>query len=193
MTVTSSSAQISYVGSATFNANTTRPVVTVPGSTQAGDGMVLVVSYGSTTVVPTAPSGWTLKGQLVAGSMYTQVYSRVATSTDANSQVAVPLSALAKVAMTLAVYRGTASGDFLAAQGLASGSTSQRTTPVVTVTTAGSWVVSYWTDKSAGTTTAWTPPASVTVRASSYGTGGGAMSFCSPTPVPPSRPAATAG
>ena len=95
-TVNPTSAQISYVGSATFNANTTRPVVTIPGATQAGDGLVLVVSYGTTTVVPTAPSGWTLKGQLVDGSTYTQVYSRVATSTDANSQVAVPLSAITR-------------------------------------------------------------------------------------------------
>ena len=100
-TVNPTSAQISYVGSATFNANTTQPVVTIPGATQAGDGLVLVVSYGTTTVVPTAPSGWTLKGQLVDGSMSTQVYSRVATSTDANSQVAVPLSALNKVAMSV--------------------------------------------------------------------------------------------
>ena len=86
-----------------------------------------------------------MKGQLVDGSMSTHVYSRVATSADANSQVAVPLSAITKVAMALAVYAGTASGDFLAAQGLASGSTA-ATTPVVTVTTRRFLVVSYWTD-----------------------------------------------
>ena len=38
--------------------------------------------------------------------------------------------------------------------------------------TAGSWVVSYWGDKSS-TTTAWTAPAGQTVRDQSYGSGGG--------------------
>ena len=47
-----------------------------------------------------------------------------------------------------------------------------HTTPAVTVPTDGSWVVSYWADKSSATN-GWTLPGSETLRGAATGTGTG--------------------
>jgi len=47
-----------------------------------------------------------------------------------------------------------------------------HTTPAATVATPGSWVVSYWADKSSSTT-AWTAPAGQSVRNVSIGASSG--------------------
>jgi hypothetical protein len=59
-----------------------------------------------------------------------------------------------------------------ASQSATSTGTSHVTPPLGGLN-AGSWVVSYWTDKSS-TTTDWTPPAGVTQRSEIVGAGAGA-------------------
>jgi hypothetical protein len=70
-------------------------------------------------------------------------------------------------------YSGTAA-DPVAAHAVATETTSRtsHTTATADVAQAGSWVVSYWSDKSSATTS-WTTPTGVVVRSTSIGTGSG--------------------
>ena len=70
-----------------------------------------------------------------------------------------------KVDVQLLAYAGTAaSGPVLTFAGAADlASKSSHVSPTVNVPAPGSWVVSYWADKS-NTTTAWVPPPGQTVR-----------------------------
>jgi len=47
-----------------------------------------------------------------------------------------------------------------------------HTTPAVSSSNAGSWLVSYWADRSS-TTDGWTWPAALNKQSTSFGTGGG--------------------
>jgi len=60
----------------------------------------------------------------------------------------------------------------LVTAGAADTSTASHTAPAVSVANGGSWVVSFWSDKSSSTTT-WTLPSGVTQRDQTIGTGGG--------------------
>lgn len=95
-----------------------------------------------------------------------------ATSTDAGSALAVTLSELTKVDVRLLAYTGTAAGQPVSAVvSTDAASTASHPAPSATVSAPGSWVVWYWADKSAATTTSWTAPVAVTVRSTAYGTG----------------------
>ncbi|HEX3907138.1 MAG TPA: hypothetical protein VHW92_04325, partial [Mycobacteriales bacterium] len=88
--------------------------------------------------------------------------------------VSVTLSASVKASLTLADY-AHASATVEAKASSTTRTTSSHTTPTVTGLSAGSLAVSFWTDKST-TTSAWSPPPSVTKRSDVYGTSGGAVS-----------------
>ena len=77
----------------------------------------------------------------------------------------------------VAAYSGTDPVDPIHAFTSAGETTSRagHTNPVTTATEAGTLAVSYWSDKSAATTS-WTAPASQTVRHTSFGSGGGRVS-----------------
>jgi hypothetical protein len=51
----------------------------------------------------------------------------------------------------------------------------EHTTPEVVSAADGGWVVSYWADKTSGTT-AWTTPDGTRIRHEGYGDGGGRVS-----------------
>ena len=150
--------------------------VTVPTSVMPGDGLVLFVSVGGTGSV-SAPTGWTAEGTRLASSMRTALLSKVATAADAGARVTVSLSQQQKTNLVVAAYSGTDPDDPIHAFASAGETTSRsgHTTPMITATEAGTLAVSYWSDKSSGTTS-WTAPASQTVRHTSFGTGGGRIS-----------------
>jgi PKD repeat protein len=155
--------------------------LTVPATVNAGDGMVLVASTNSGATA-TPPTGYTAEGTQTSGTnITTQVFSRVATSSDAGSTLTVGFSASAKVTLQLAVYSGTSLGDPVSSVtgAVDAGGTSHRT-PVATAPTAGSWVVSVWSDKQTVART-WSPPGGVTVRSNvaGVGAGGGAADMAS--------------
>jgi hypothetical protein len=167
---------VAFVATDTMNANVRNATVTVPSATQAGDGLVLVMSWNNPdSTITGPPAGWTAVDDASTNGMAGQVYRRTATAGDAGSTVTVGLSGYAKTTMTLAVYRGVADGDFLTATSATAGSGTARVAPAATVATAGSWVANYWSDKSAGTSS-WDTPGAVTVRAQTYGNGGGRVS-----------------
>jgi PKD repeat protein len=145
--------------------------VTVPASVQAGDGMVLVASVNSTVSMAT-PSGWTAERTQASGQVVTRVFSRVATGSDAGTQVRVTLGGTGKLTLQLAAYSGTSSSDPVASvTGAADSGGTAHTTPAADAP-AGAWVVSGWSDKQSGAR-AWSPPSGATVRSNLPGTGKG--------------------
>jgi PKD repeat protein len=168
-------AGIAFRGSATANGNVTSVTLTVPSSVRAGDGMLLFASLNNTTSAVTPPAGWQQVAEQLGGPMRTDIWQRVATSSDPGSAVKITLSATAKVDAQLLAYSGTSSSGPVAAWATAADTIQQtsHTTPTVTVSGTGSWVVSYWADKSSSTTT-WTAPAGQTVRPHSSYTSGSA-------------------
>ncbi|HET9422298.1 MAG TPA: PKD domain-containing protein [Nocardioides sp.] len=153
--------------------NATSIVSPIPASAQEGDGLVAVASVASTTV-PAAPAGWTQVGSpVVAGSLTTVVWQRVATATDPGKNVNVALGAAAvKATLTVLAYSGTDPGGPVAAIAGEAETTTLTTHQSPFVTTPGDWVVTVWADRSS-TTTTFTEPAGTTLRQRLIGTGGG--------------------
>jgi hypothetical protein len=135
--------------------------------------MVLLTTANNTTGTITGPAGWTLvHGATNAGTdTQSHLWSRVATAGDAGTTVTVTSSNTAKMAVQLSAYANAGS---ITARALAFDTVNRptRTTPIVPVSTAGSALVSYWADKSGGTTT-WALPAGVELRNLSVGAGSG--------------------
>ncbi len=104
----------------------------------------------------------------------TILYTKVATANDAGTNAAVAFSATTKSTITLLAYDGTAADPVaVVASAAETVSRTTHTTPGANVAAAGSWVVSYWADKSASLTTGWTTPAGQTQRSIALGTGAG--------------------
>ena len=166
---------IAFVASASSAANNSTPRVTVPASAAPGDRLVLVLSYNNlarTVSAPTGVTGWHQLDSIAADSMGTVAWSKVVQAGDPGTAVTVPLSGNAKYTLTVADYTETEATPSIAFASATDLSTaSSRRTPTVTAA-EGDWVVSYWADKS-GTTTAWTPAASVTTRQAACGADGG--------------------
>ncbi|WP_347059410.1 PKD domain-containing protein [Blastococcus sp. HT6-30] len=169
------SAGIGLRGSAgTSDRVVTSAALEVPGSVQAGDGLVLVLSTNS-TVTGAAPAGWTEVGRVSANDQNptTQVFSRVAGAGDAGTTVTVALSGQAKVTLQLMAYSGTAeAGPVASFTAAADGAGTAHTTPTATAA-EGNWVLSVWSDKQRDERQ-WTPPsAGVTERSNIAGVGSG--------------------
>jgi PKD repeat protein len=165
---------VGYVGSAVTTANSASPTVVVPAATAAGDRLVLALSVNNTSRTFTAPTGggWTLLDNLVADDMRTVVWTKVAGAGTGGTAVSVPLSGTAKHTVTVATYTGVDGAASLPfASAIDTGNHAARQTPAVSVPD-GAWVISYWADKSA-TTTSWTPPATVTARQQACGADAG--------------------
>jgi PKD repeat protein len=166
---------IGFVGASTYDNSGTSGTVTVPAAASAGDTLLLYESHASTSITAAAPTGWTLVGSTSFSNLRSAVYEKTATAADASSPVTVNFSAAVKASVTLADYTNTANSPIEAEVSSTAASTSTHTTPSVSGLSAGSWVVSFWTDKST-TTKTWTPPGSVTQRSVVYGSGTAAVS-----------------
>jgi PKD repeat protein len=156
----------SYVKAATV---ATGAAVTAPAAVRAGDTELLFVS--STIVGATgSPTGWTLVGQQTSSPLQVMAFRRTALATDANAKVTVPVLAPTGVGLQIAAYSGV--GTPVTLVGASDSATATHVTPSGTVTAAGSWVTSFWADKSS-TTTAWNLPTALRSRDTVIGTGGG--------------------
>jgi large repetitive protein len=179
---------------AAFNQATAR--VTIPASVRESDGMLLfVTSNKALASVTTDPAGWTREGtRLASTDTETILYSKIATASDAGRNAAVAFSATTKSTITLLAYDGTAAdpvAEFASAAETVNRTT--HTTPSVSVTNAGSWVVSYWADKSASLTTGWTTPTGQTQRSIALGTGAGRITSLATDRNAPSATGTSAG
>ena len=129
--------------------------MTIPASVRETDGLLLfVTSNKALASVTTTPAGWTLVGtRLSSTDTETILYSKVAAANDAGTQPAVDFTATTKATLTLLAYDGTTTAPTPIAAFASAAETTNRathTTPGANVATAGSYVVSYWADKSVG-------------------------------------------
>jgi hypothetical protein len=175
VSVSSQPKNIGFVGSNTYDKLGTAGTVTVPAGTAAGDTLLLFESHASTTISATPPAGWTQVRTTSTSNLTSTVYERSATAGDAGSNVTVTFSGSVKAEVVVADYSNVAASPIESVNSSTATSTSTHTTPQLSGLTNGSWVVTFWTDKST-TTTQWSPPAGVTKRADVYGAGGGAVS-----------------
>jgi PKD repeat protein len=195
LTVTPAAAAdvISFRASAQSAATQTTHRVTIPATVRETDALLLFVTGNRANPVAATPTGWTRVGSQLDTDTETVLYSKVAAANDAGRSQAVVFTASSKATLTLLAYDGTAAnpiGTFASAAETVTRTT--HTTPGASVSTAGSWVVSYWADKSSATT-GWTLPAGQTQRSSSVGIGDGRITSVAsdqngPAPVGASPP-----
>ena len=162
---------------AAWNQTTAR--VTIPASVRETDGMLLFVTTNVNVNTTSPPEGWTLVGTRLSNTdTETTLYSRVAAANDAGRNAAVTFSATTKSSLTFLAYDGTDAADPVADFASAAETVNRagHTTPAADVATAGSYVVSYWADKSSSSTAGWTLPAGQTQRSIIAGTGTGRIS-----------------
>ena len=176
VTVTSTSAPIAFVGSAGAVINSgTSVTVTTPSAVAVGDTELLyVTTTNAATGVITTPSGWSPVTTQNSLPVQTAVFRKTATASDPNSAVTDTLTSSGPSAAQLVSYRGVGTGTVTTA-GAADAATATHVAPAIAVTTTGSWVVSFWADKSSSTTT-WTLPSGVPARNITVGSGGGHVS-----------------
>ncbi len=167
---------LAYVGEAHAITSGTSVSVTAPAGITAGDKELLFVSVntaGITTSAPSGLTGWTQVSQAVSSNLVTTVYSRTATSGDSGTAVGVTFSATVKATAELVDYTGVSSAAVTVASTI-DANTATHTSSAITVGAGSSWVLTYWADRSSGTT-AWTLPSTVTSRGLALGTGGGTV------------------
>jgi hypothetical protein len=121
------------------------------------------------------PAGWTRVDQAATNGMTTVMWTRTATAGQGGSNVTATTSAAVRDAFVLSAYRDAelAPGQLDVVNETVN--RASHTTPVRTAA-AGSWVVSFWADKTAATTS-WTAPAGQAVRQTGAGSGAGHMSW----------------
>jgi PKD repeat protein len=179
---------VEFVGSDNVNANAPTFTVTVPAGVAAGDALLLILGTNDPAPSITGPAGWTLVETVASSGQAGRLWRKVATATDAGSQVRVQTSAFVKADLTLLAYSGTSSNPVAAsATGSETVSRTTHTTPTVPTSVIGGRLVSYWAEKSSATTVL-TPPTGVTAREASTGGGSGritALAADSDDPVVP--------
>ncbi len=139
----------------------------------------------NTGVAPSAtPAGWAELGQRSLTDLRTTTYTKLASASDAGQSVTVTLPSWAKTDLTLLAYSGVDPTSPVLAWDAAVETTTraQHTTPPVQLTTASSWVVSYWVDKSSAST-GWALPAGQTQRSSNVGSSSGRLTSVSSDPA----------
>jgi len=173
--VGTTSSGISFVAAAATNGNTATESVTVPTGVTPGNGLLLFATSAVNSPI-TGPTGWTLVGTASNTAMVSSVWSRVAQSGDAGSTISVGFGGSYHGTVQLLAYSGTNATNPVAAEAnlLTRVSTTSATTPTVTASAAGDWLVSYWGAKSSAVTT-WTAPGSVIARNLDNGSGSGRM------------------
>ncbi len=136
----------------------------VPGVAQPGDALLLSVAANRSDAVLTAPAGWQPLGRQLDESMQSNVWVKVAQTGDADSTVRVASTQLTKMVAQILVYTGTDPLKPVAAAVSAreTGKSAAHQTPLVS-TSADSWVVSLWSNKSSSTT-GWTVSSEVATR-----------------------------
>ena len=164
---------IAFRAAASEQTNSTSVTVSIPDTVEPGDTLLLFVTGNRSNVNMSDPTGggWSELDSVVDQSMQTRAWWKTATAGDAGATVTV--SATTKLDGQLLAYSGTNTSDPIVAVAAAgeSGNTAAHTTPEVNAP-AGAWVVSYWADKTSGTTE-WTAPAGTVERQQSIGSGGG--------------------
>jgi hypothetical protein len=168
---------VTFVTTASTTGNRQNHTVTIPQAVQPGDLLVLFFVANSTTPTYTGPAGWTEIEATAGDGIVGRAYTRIATGSDGGTPVSVASSGFAKDVTTVTAYRGTDPTTPLTDSAilLQTSDTTAHVTPALTSPDGEQWLVSYWADKSSGTTS-WSLPDSVTQRSTASGTSGGHIS-----------------
>ncbi|MCZ3388968.1 MAG: phytase [Actinomycetia bacterium] len=144
--------------------NATSASPRVPATIQPGDTLLLSVTANRSDISLTAPAGWQDLGRQVDESMQSRVFMRAALPGDAGALVRVGASGGTKMVAQILAYSGTNAATPIGSVASAAelSKAAGHRTPS-TISTAGSWAVSLWSNKSSSTT-GWTAPAGVNVR-----------------------------
>jgi hypothetical protein len=168
---------ISFVASSSATSAAAGPSLKLPTGINAGDTLVLYGTVaGGQGAVTTPPAGWTQvkENGVVGGAIDAVVWTKTATAADSGATVKMTLSGATHSALSVAAYRGA--GALTASNvtaGSDAGTSTSHVSPTVTAT-PGSWLLSYWADKTSSTTASnWTEPSGVTKREEAITTGGG--------------------
>ena len=174
---TAAEASLSLVGATGATGAGREHRVDVPAAARPGDAMVLFLTLNSGEGSLTAPPGWTPLETGDAANFRSRAWTRTATTGDAGSAVVIGTERWLKSDVSLTVLRGGGAATVTdSAVAVTASARSRHTSPQVDVDRPGSWVVSYFGEKSSGSTT-WTAPAgAVERRQGSTGGGGGAVS-----------------
>ena len=167
---------VAFVGAAhSASGATTFKQVTVPGQARSGDAMLMWLTRSAATQwgAPTGVTGWTLVDSFVNGPVQSTLWKKTVTAGDVGANVRVDASTYTKGVLSLAVYAGVDLARITADAVEHAGDTSTSThrSPSALVN-SGEWALSYWADKSAGTTS-WSAPTGVSVRDMSTDVGSG--------------------
>lgn len=169
-----SASTVAYVGGAVGQGNAVNPNVTTPTVVSTGDRLLLALTVNASSRdlgEPTGITDWTVLGTTTSGSMQTRLYTKIADTADAGARVSIPLSATAKYTLSVAAYSGVRPGQLVTADIAETVTRTSHASPVVTAP-AGSWVLSYWADKSSSGT-GFALPDSVVPRQEACNTGSG--------------------
>ena len=164
---------LAFVGAGSDVRNWTRVEPAAAPDTQPGDLLLLAVSANKSSVILTAPSGWTRLGEVADDSLQTVLWTRIASPGDAGQSVTVTSSEQAKLNGQLLTYSGVDPTNPIHDLTMAGESVSSttHTTPSADAPDGG-WVVSGWADRTSSTT-GWTPPAELALRQQVLQDGGG--------------------
>ncbi len=165
----------------TDGGNGNLPSVSVPAETQVGDLMLLLISNGTDRTADT-PGGWNVLGVQSDDELRTQAFWRFASAADLGTVVSARLRDAGGVVQaapntaTIAVYSGVDTPPVVDSSSAAEPTTinagvPDHTTPQIVVPADGQWLVSYWADRTASLTTAWTAPGGESLRAEEYSSG----------------------
>jgi hypothetical protein len=148
--------------------------VRIPGWVKPGDLMLLMLSMNDDDIAINNPSGWRTIDTRSDESMKTRAWYRVARNGDAGSTVKVTLGTRRKATLTVAAYSGVDTTDPLVAHKAKSEDKVRwkHITPALATGVDGAWSVSYFTDKTSGTTN-WYKPTKQRVRVKTIGSGSG--------------------
>ncbi len=147
---------------------------TVPAAAHVGDTLVLFTTRGTTDgwSNPTGITGWTQVASASGSSKTSTVWVKRATAGDLGKTVSITNAAYKKAMVGLGVYSGVdATSPIRAAASATDSARASHVSPSVTAV-AGDWVLTYYVDFSASTTS-WTAPGGTTTRDSATETGSG--------------------
>ena len=154
-----------------YAAGKTSVSLTVPAAAAAGDTLLLYVATANTTAgAINTPTGWTRVTTQNAMPLQSAVFQLAASAASAGSTVTTTVVSAGPISAQLIDYRGVAADVPVTAGASDTKALTTHTAPPVSVAAGGSWVVSFWTDKSSSTT-AWTVPAALSERDTLIGSG----------------------
>jgi PKD repeat protein len=168
---------ISFRGASFASNSGTSISAQVPAAAQPGDGLVMIITTNLDTVdvsAPTGVTGWQRVDSVAGQTMRSELWQKVAAAGDAGKTIQVIMSGNVKADVEILAYAGTSSAgpvlDYASA--FETELRAEHSTPTLAVANAGTWVLSYWADKTSATTS-WVVPNTVTVRSQSIGQGSG--------------------